>query len=219
MLMMSNAIFFINSFTLEQINIQYQDDVAIGRPEKKEQLLQFFIDQFNEEDKEKIITLTEKCTGIKALSLTCDEESPPSIKRKKRIISSVIFEYQPYGAYIHYFETTDMKQSTFKKLFVIKESKNIGLEEYIREYNPCNNLDRDKLKDGVLLHLNEAGDDNIVMRGKGTGRFMLHLLQALTFCRNGKFELHLKSAEESLEFYKPCNFLKQKLRVIPTTKN
>ena len=57
MLMMSNAIFFINSFTLEQINIQYQDDVSISRPEKKEQLLQFFIDQFNEEDKEKIITL------------------------------------------------------------------------------------------------------------------------------------------------------------------
>ena len=160
--------------------------------------------------------MTEKGTGIKALSLTCDEESPPSTKRKKRIISSVIFEYQPYGAYIHYFATTDMKQSTFNKLLVIKESKNIGLEEYIKKNNPCMNFDRDKLKDGVLIHSNEAGDDNIVFHGKGTGRFMLHLLQALSFCRNGKFELHLKSAKEFLEFYKACNFLKQKLRVIPT---
>ena len=46
------------------------------------------------------------------------------------------------------------------------------------------------------------------MRGKGLGRFMLHFLQILSFCRNDTFELHLKSSKESVQFYKECNFFK-----------
>ena len=160
--------------------------------------------------------MTEEGAGIKALSLTCDVQ-PLSTKREKRIISSVLFEYQPHGAYIHYFAITDMKQSKFNELFVIKESKNVVcFEEYVSKTNPYINYDRAKYKDGVLLHLDNAEDDSIVMRGKGLGRFMLHLLQVLSFCRNDTFELHLKSSKESVQFYKECNFFKGKFKVLPT---
>ena len=65
-----------------------------------------------------------------------------------------------------------------------------------------------KHKDGILILLDGGKDDSLVMRGKGTGRFMLHFVQVLCFCRNNSFELRLKSSEESLEFYKQCNFFK-----------
>ena len=42
MLMLSNAMFLKNSYILEQINVQYQDDISIGRSTKKEQLVDFF---------------------------------------------------------------------------------------------------------------------------------------------------------------------------------
>ena len=159
--------------------------------------------------------MTEEGAGIKALSLTCDVQ--PLMKREKRIISSILFEYQPHGAYIHYFAITDMKQSKFNELFVIKESKNVVcFNDYVSKTYPYIDYDSAKYKDGVLLHLDNAQDDSIVMRGKGLGRFMLHLLQVLSFCRNDTFELHLKSSKESVQFYNECNFLKEKLRVLPT---
>ena len=89
-----------------------------------------------------------------------------------------------------------MKQSKFNELFVIKEPKNIvGFEEYVSNTNPYIKFDRAKYKDGVLLHLDEAEDDSIFMREKGLGRFMLHLLQALSFFRNNTFALNLKSSK------------------------
>ena len=42
MLMLSNAMFSKGSFILEQINVQYQDDISIGRSTKREQLVDFF---------------------------------------------------------------------------------------------------------------------------------------------------------------------------------
>ena len=42
MLMLSNAMFLKNSYILEQINVQYQDDISIGRSTKREQLIEFF---------------------------------------------------------------------------------------------------------------------------------------------------------------------------------
>ena len=41
---------------------------------------------------------------------------------------------------------------------------------------------------------------------------MLHLVKVLCFIRNNSFELSLKSSEESLEFYKHCNFFKGKVQ-------
>ena len=78
-------------------------------------------DQFNDNDSEKIKNLTENGMGIKAVSLTgIGQETSSS---NKQMISSVIFEYASYGAYIHYFATTKMNKSIFTDLFVLKEKK------------------------------------------------------------------------------------------------
>ena len=42
MLMLSNSMFLKGSLILEQINVQYQDDISIGRSTKREQLVDFF---------------------------------------------------------------------------------------------------------------------------------------------------------------------------------
>ena len=128
--------------------------------------------------------------------------------REKAIISSVLFEYTSHGALIHYFATTSMKKSSFTKQFVIAELKDNNIKNYIGSKCQEWNVNMKKVKDGVLLLIDEGEDDSSVMRGRGTGRFMLHLVQVLCFCRNNSFELSLKSSEESLKFYKQCNFFK-----------
>lgn len=68
--------------------------------------------------------------GIKAVSLTSNGQG--TFSSDKQIISSVLFEYASYGAYIHYFETTNMKKSSFTNLFVLKEeNKEIAKEKNI----------------------------------------------------------------------------------------
>ena len=68
---------------------------------KKEQLVNVFSRKFQYADVDNIKEITN-VTGIKSLSLTCDEQkdSISSRKRDYHIISSVLFEYTHYGAYI-----------------------------------------------------------------------------------------------------------------------
>ena len=42
MIILSNAMLLKNASILEQINVQYQDDISIGRSTKREQLVEFF---------------------------------------------------------------------------------------------------------------------------------------------------------------------------------
>ena len=195
--MMSKSVYLTSSKTefSKQFNIQYQGDVTISK--SKEKLVKFFTKQFNDDDSKKIKKLTEEVVGLKAVSLTGIGQERPS--KDKQILSSVLYEYKPFGAYIHYFATTAMKKSTFKDLFVLKEGKkNIAKENNITNEN--------------LLNLNDDGLNDIVLRGKGIGRFMLYLVQVLSFCNHSAFELQLKTSDESREFYKQCNFFKATIK-------
>ena len=74
----------------------------------------------------KIKQITGKVTGIKSLSLICAEQQySNSHKSKYHIISSVLFEYTPNGAYIHYFANSKMKSSEFIKNFTLRPAKKI----------------------------------------------------------------------------------------------
>ena len=119
--MMSKSMYLTSSKTefSKQFNIQYQGDVTISKT--KEKLVKFFTEQFNVDDSKKIKKLTEEVVGLKAVSLTGIGQERSS--KDKQILSSVLFEYKPFGAYIHYFATTAMKKSTFKDMFVLKEEK------------------------------------------------------------------------------------------------
>ena len=139
----------------------------------------------------------------------CDEIKYNQSTREQTIISSVLFEYDQNGALIHYLATTSMKKASFTQQFILMELKDNNFETYINTKCQGWNVNMKKLKYGVLILLDEGKDDSSVMRGKGTGRFMLHFVYVLCVCRNNSFELRLKSSEESLEFYKQCNFLKE----------
>ena len=195
--MMSKSMYLTSSKTefSKQFNIQYQGDVTISKT--KEKLVKFFTEQFNDDDSKKIKKLTEEVVGLKAVSLTGIGQERSS--KDKQILSSVLFEYKPFGAYIHYFATTAMKKSTFKDLFVLKEEKKKIAKE--------NNITNEN-----LLNLNDDGLNDIVLRGKGIGRFMLYLVQVLSFCNHSAFELQLKTSDESREFYKQCNFFKATIK-------
>ena len=75
--------------------------------------------------------MTNRTSGIKALSLICEEAKYHHSTREQTIISFVLFEYNQHGALIHYFETTSMKKSSFTQQFVLEELKDNNLEAYI----------------------------------------------------------------------------------------
>ena len=88
------------------------------------------------------------------------------------------------------------------------------MKSYIERHFPDCNLNTIKVDEGILLNIdqdNQGQHDNILV-GRGIGRFILYFVQILCFCRNEKYEFALKSSEESIEFYKKCNFVQAKAR-------
>ena len=80
------------------------------------------------------------------------------ILQEKPIISSVLFEYTQHGALIHYFATISMKKSSFTQQFVLEELKDNNLETYINTKCQDWNVKMKKLKDCVMLLLDEGED-------------------------------------------------------------
>ena len=118
-----------------QFTIHYIGDVAVCKTKTKNQLVEFFRQQFTDSNKDKIRSLTNRTSGIKALSLMCEEIKYHQSTREQTIISSVLFEYDQNGALIHYLATTSMKKSSFAQQFVLKELTDNNLETYIN--NQC----------------------------------------------------------------------------------
>ena len=86
----------------------------------------------------------------------CEEAQYHHSTREQTIISSVLFEYNKHGALIHYFATTSMKKSSFTQQFLLEEAKDNNLETYINTKCQDWNVNMKKVKDSVLLILDEG---------------------------------------------------------------
>ena len=114
-----------------------------------------------------------------------------------------------------------MNKSNFMTKFQVRHANKYSLKSYIAKFFPhWNIVNKNKVDDGVLLNIDQyQGQDDNILVGRGIGRFMLYFVQILCFCRNEKYELELKSSDESIQFYMKCNFFKKKLgAIVPCTR-
>ena len=218
--MISKAM-YAHSFDVHyQFQLQYYGDTAIVNKEKKTKLVNFFIKEFDAGDEKGIKQIIDNSSGIKSLSLICHEHPElDSFKRPYHIISSVLFEYTHNGAYIHYLATSRMNRTAFTLKFIMTRAKPNNFQEYMsRKFHSWKTVSTKKLNDGVLLNLDQhEGRQDKFLYGKGIGRFMLYFVQIISFCRNEKYELDLKSSAESIPFYEKCNFVKATVKSSQST--
>ena len=167
------------------------------KAERKSEIMTFFVDQFEIDDKANITKIVNHSGDIGLISIRFYHDQESSIRQINpddhySIVAACLFEFTNEGAFVHYIATTKMKTSEVAER-LLKNKR----EKWFK------GASRDCLENN-----DKKEEERKYFRSKGLGRFLLHFVQAMCCCINAKnVKLYLQSSDESLPFYLKCKFV------------